>query len=117
MFPTPWTITVHAHSYGAKNGHGARADVFTDRVERVYGWSPPSADTEPFEQGRRVVVADLDIYGPATLSVDSLDEVTIPSGAAAGRYKVEGDPEDFNHGPFGFAPGVRVSLRRVEEKG
>lgn len=117
MFPMPWTITVHEHTYGERDEYGERKDVYLDRDEPVMGWAPASAGTEPFEQGRRTVVADLDVYGPPGLSVKSLDEVTIPVGSASGRYKVEGDVEDFNHGPYGFTPGVRVSLTRVKDEG
>ena len=69
-------------------------------------------DREPFDANRTPVVRDLDVYMPASAAKPK-DRMTV----GGVLYSVVGHPEDFNHGPFGFAPGVRVSLLRVEEAG
>lgn len=113
-FPTPWTITLHARSLGTKDFHGNPKETWADPgiSEDAYGWAPPSPDGQPFEPNRVPVVRDLDVYMPASAARPK-DRMMV-DGAL---YSVIGYPEDFNHGPFGFAPGVRVSLLRIEEAG
>ena len=48
----------------------------------------------------------------ATPFAEHGDRVTVPGERLP--FKVEGYPEDYNHGPFGFAPGYRINLVRVE---
>lgn len=114
VFPTPWTVFLHARSLGAKDSHGNPAETWPEVgvPEPAYGWSPPSADAQPFDPNRTPVVRDLDVYMP-TSAARPKDRMTI-NGVP---YSVVGHPEDFNHGPFSFAPGVRVNLKRVEEAG
>ena len=114
MFPTPWAVTLHARALGSKDAHGNPVETWaTPGVsEPAYAWAPPSADREPFDANRTPVVRDLDVYMPASAAKPK-DRMTV----GGVLYSVVGHPEDFNHGPFGFAPGVRVSLLRVEEAG
>lgn len=114
MFPTPWSVTLHARSLGAKDSHGNPRETWADPgvAEPAYGWCPPSADSQPFETNRTAVVCDLDVYMPISAAVPK-DRMTVDGVV----YEVIGYPEDFNHGPFGFAPGVRVNLKRVKEAG
>lgn len=114
MFPTPWTVTLYARSLGAKDSHGNPRETWDELgvTEPVYGWGPPTADRELFEAGRTPVARDLDVYAPFSTARPK-DRMTVNEVL----YSVVGHPEDFNHGPFGFAPGVRVSLLRVEEAG
>lgn len=113
-FPTPWTVTLHARSTGARDSHGNPVETWASpgAGEPVYGWAPPSPDGQPFEPNRTPVVRDLDVYTPATAAKPK-DRMTVDGVL----YSVVGYPEDFNHGPFGFAPGYRVSLLRIEEAG
>lgn len=110
-FPTPWTVLTHAVVEGTKNSHGNKTKTWASGVEQpVYGWAPPTADLEPLEAGRTAVIRDLDVFAPSEFVVGPHDRVTVDGDL----YEVVGHPEDFNHGPFGFAPGFRVSLKRVE---
>lgn len=112
-YPTPWTVQVEAWQSGATDTHGNPVDDWAAPVDvDVYGWSVPmSEEPRPLEQ--RVVV-DVKLYAPHGTQVGSKDRVTIPAGPHAGVYTVEGGVEDYNHGPFGFQPGVVVNLQRVE---
>ena len=76
----------------------------------VYGWAPASADTEPFEAGRAEVDRHMDLLVPPGVACGPRDRWTV----AGQVWEQVGHPEDFTNGPFGFAPGVRVDLRRVE---
>lgn len=79
----------------------------TTRSERVYGWAPAGAmeDTD----ARQRVEHDLDLYAPPSFTTSATDKIVV-LGAS---YDVVGNVEDFNYGPFGFTPGVRVNLKRV----
>lgn len=75
--------------------------------QAVYGWAP--AGTSEFDDRQEQVTHDLDLYAPPGFRVTAADRVRVVGDV----YEVEGRVQDFNHGPFGFTPGVRVKLRRV----
>ena len=111
-FPAPWTVEVLAYSEDSRDAHGNPVPSWADpgSVQPVYGWAPPSASSEPFEQGRDAVVRDLDVYAAPSFSAGPHDRVRV-DGAL---YAVVGFLSDFNHGPFGYAPGVVLALKRVD---
>lgn len=110
-FPTPHTVETHALMKGSKDSHGNPAKSWADGVtQAVMGWAPATGDVEPVEVGRTAVIRDLDVFAPVGFIVGPHDRVTVDGDL----YDVVGHPEDFNHGPFGFAPGYRVGLKRVE---
>ena len=95
--------TTGLDSYGNPvEGYGAPVETL------VYGWAPGGSQELTGWQSQ--VTADLALYAPADFTVGSRDRVRV----LGETYDVEGVVEDFNHGPFGWAPGVRVNLRRVE---
>lgn len=108
-FPTPYTVDVLPFVAGAEDSHGNATDTWGAAVtQAVHGWSGPS--DEPGERGRDAVTWDLKLYAPPGFVVGPRDRVIV----LGKTYEVEGDVEDFTHGPFRFAAGLRVSLRRVE---
>lgn len=111
-FPTPWTIGLRVHSTGAANSWGDPVPSWAEPVDRaVYGWAPAST-AEGHDAGRSAVELDLDVFGPTeTLGdIQPRDRLVIDGNL----YEVEGRVENFDRGPFGFAPGVRVGVKRVE---
>ena len=112
MFPTPHIVE---HSVPAVVGENALGQQITEMVTRqraVIGWRPKSTD-----DGGSAVLA-----GRVTTELYLLtdegdwhdgDIVTLP---ARGDFVVVGDVEDYTTGPFGFAPGYRVMLRRVHHE-
>lgn len=83
-------------------------DVWVDEeVEdpvMVAGWATPNSD-EPKEAGHDRRVVTVELYAP-TGEFRPEDAVRIP-----GRddlLEVIGEPENYDHGPFGFSPGVEV---------
>lgn len=112
MFPTPHTVD---HTVYTKTGENALGQAVTEHVTQtraVYGWSAKStADgTEPALAGR--VITEVNLLTPDGDWSDG-DTVTLPDGR---EFVVVGDPDDNNSGPFGFAPGYRVTLRRVHHE-
>lgn len=114
-FPLRFEVGVHTYSTGADDGYGGTTDTYTPAVgepgvsQKVYGWSAPSS-TEPKVAGHDRVVVDVELLAPPDFTVSAHDLVDLPDGV----YEVVGQPEDYNHGPFGFTPGLVVNLRRVE---
>lgn len=111
MFPLPerFTVTHEARLEGVEDSQGNPVEGWAAPVVvPVYGWGPPSpdAETRPEMTGVR---RDLDVYC-RTGFAGPRDRVTVDGT----RFEVVGYPEDFNHGPFGFTPGFRVSLKRME---
>ncbi len=105
MFPTPWTVDVLPFQ-PTEDEYGNDANTWGAPVtELVYGWAP--AGTAEVGGDRRAVDAVLELYAPPGFVCGTQDKVTV-----LGRtYRVEGEIEDFNYGPFGFRPGVRVKLK------
>lgn len=109
-FPTPWTVEVITPAVGT--GYDDFGNPIpgepTTRTEPVYGWAP-AGTSETRVSWQQQVQAELEVYAPPTFTVSADDEVIVDGVT----YEVAGEVEDYNHGPFSFAPGVRVNLRRV----
>lgn len=98
-----------AKTEDAEDSWGTKHPVWADPIEvEVFGWSPPSPDTEIRDIGSGVR-RDLDLYAPTGFARPG-DHVVIEGET----YEVIGYPEDFTHGPFGFPAGYRINLQRVE---
>lgn len=109
-YPTRFTVGVMTYTEGAVDDFGDPEDVWSTPAEvPVYGWAP-AATGEPFEANRDVVTWDLDLYAPSGFTVGPRDRVVV----LGVEYEVEGVVESFDFGPFGFTPGCRVRLKRVE---
>ena len=109
--PTPYTVTRATHSPGALDAHGNPVDAWSDPEPlRVHGWAPPSADADPGDDNRNAVVRDLDLYAPAGTTSGPRDLWVIDGTP----YTQVGHVEDYTKGPWQWAAGVRVNLKRVE---
>ena len=110
-YPASFSVGVRTYSDGAADDFGDPVDAWSDPVAtQVYGWAP-AGTSEPFNAGREAVTWDLDLLAPPEFACDRKDLVVVPG---EGEFKVEGRPQDFTHGPFGFTPGKVVRLKRVE---
>lgn len=93
-----------------KNDRGNVVDAWGDPVDvAVHGWHT-SATHEPQIAGHDRVLVDAQVLAPSSWRPGPKDKVVLPG---FGEYRVEGETEDFNHGPFGWEPGNRVNLRKV----
>lgn len=104
-----------AYQPGAKDAHGNAVDAWAARVPLlVYGIAPRGSQ-EP-SPDRLEVMSGLGLYAPPETAVGPHDRFVIDpaiSPSWAGEWKVTGEIADYNHGPFGFRPGVVITLSRV----
>lgn len=113
-FPAPWTVQVSRWEWGEPDRYGEREKVFSPPVTRkVYGWSPPGVEEESYASNRDYIIQDLDVYAPVGFEVSADDRMTIDGE----EFRVLGGSRDFNHGPFGFVPGIAIRVKRVEVLG
>lgn len=109
VFPKRFTVWLRKRVEDAEDAHGNPVKTWADPVDRdVYGWGPAGfagVDNILREQ----VDWELDLYADAIDAVNN-DKIVV-NGT---EFFVRGYPQDFNHGPFGFRPGVRVKLARTE---
>lgn len=110
--PTPYAIQRRPRISGAKDSHGVPLATYgPPEPIPVHGWSPPLVDVEPLEPGRADQVARwLDVYAPVGTPGGPLDQWTVEGVL----YEQVGHPGDFTHGPWQWAAGLRIRLRRVE---
>ena len=106
------------------DSHGNPVPTYAAAVPvRVYGYGPRSAEggAEPSKQGRDVVIIGQTVYAPPVLvnantqepvEASPLDRFEVPFGGEL--YEVDGEIGDWNHGPFGWTPGLSISLKRAE---
>ncbi|OBA62190.1 hypothetical protein A5780_19215 [Nocardia sp. 852002-20019_SCH5090214] len=115
FLPTPYTVGVHRYGVTGQDARGNDVWGYTPPLDssgtqrRVYGWYVPSS-TEPALAGHDRVVVDVVLMVPPGFPAGPHDRIDLPDG----QYDVVGNPEDYNHGPFQWAPGAVVNLTRVE---
>ena len=112
-YPLNATIGVCAYQAGVEDSHGNPVDAWADPVPtRVYGYGPRSAGgaAEPNLPNRDLVIIGLTVYAPPGVQIDPRDRVQVDGV----MYEVDGEIGDWNHGPFGFEPGISISLKRWE---
>lgn len=104
-----WEVQVLPYVGTTPDDYGNEVASFAPPVTRyVYGWSPAGGvEVNTF---RHAVAADLAVYAPNDLDVRPRYRMVVDGKT----YDVQGEVEDYNHGPFGYAPGVVVNLTRSE---
>lgn len=114
MFPTPFEVLTEKHYKGEPNKYGDREDLWHPPVaQKVYGWDPPGPEEESFSANRDEIIHELNVYVPPGFDFSTEDFMTIQGE----RYRAVGGMRDYNHGPFGFMPGLVARVKRVEARG
>lgn len=115
MIPLPFAAQHHAYTAGVVNDDGNTVPGHLDPVAVACVWWAPSGgsssglSTEPQSgpiNSDRVTV-DVIVAVDSALVVDSRDYFTLAEYGDV-RLNVVGLPKDYDHGPFGFAPGRRI---------
>lgn len=114
MYPTPHTVTHTPRVVVGRNAMGqAKYGDGMPRQRGVYGWRNKSTVVGRTPQTAERVISEVYLLTPEGDWAHG-DIVALPG---RGRWRVHGDVEDFNTGPFGFTPGYRVTLQKVVDGG
>jgi hypothetical protein len=110
--PTPYTIGHRAYSATGDDGFGNPVESWAAAVSRAVYAVAPGTPGEDYEVGRVSSRIPLIVLGPKTSlgTVHARDRMVW----AALEFEVDGEPGNFDFGPFGWAPGMRVRMIRVE---
>ena len=104
-----YLVGVKRYETGVEDDHGNPSEGYAAPAYiEVYGIAPTTS-AEP-ESGRNLVVVGYTLFAPPGTVVGPLDLVEIDGK----DYKVDGEPADWGRGPFGYAPGVSITLTRAE---
>lgn len=98
---------IQRYEGAGRDAHGNERETWAPAVpELAYGFYTRVSD-EP-RPDRDVVTERWSLLAPASVSVGPHDRVTV----LGETYEVVGIPRVWNHGPFGWAAGVEIVLRR-----
>lgn len=115
--PALLEVGVHTYSTGQRDRYNTPVPVYTPAKDqpgtrlKVFGWTV-RASTEPPGPGpspHNIVVTEVDLYAASDFPIGPDDLVDLPDG----QYDVIGEPQGFQHGPFGSCLGVVVKLRKA----
>ena len=110
VYPLAQTIKHRVHDGTTRDSRGNVIDSWADPVDvKVYGWYISSTH-EPQIAGHDRLLVDAQVLAPESFRPGPKDRIELPG---FGDYAVNGETEDYNHGPFGWRPGNVVNLRRV----
>ena len=108
-----WSAEVDDNGDPERDDMGAIVESWEPYTVAVFGWQPwSSGDQEPGEGGRNPLITGITLLIPPSLTphVCGRDRFTVD-----GRlFEVVGATADYSTGPFGWAPGGAVNLRRVD---
>jgi hypothetical protein len=108
-FPLAQTIGHAIYTPGSVDSHNNPIDAWASPVNvAVYGYGPP-VRTEEAEPGGTQVMQGIQVLAPV-FAVDPRDRFVI----AGITYELVGEAANWDHGPFGYQPGMLLRLRRVE---
>lgn len=108
--PTPYTVQRLPWSAGPEDDRGNTTDTWGTPVNvLVHGWSPPAEDLENTSRAD-TVIHDLDLYAPAGTTANPQDRFVVDGMT----YDVVGYVQDYTHGPWEWAAGVRINLKHME---
>ncbi|WP_280430033.1 hypothetical protein [Nocardia brasiliensis] len=111
-FPTPYVVLSQRFSEGPeKDARGNPVKKWSNPfAQSVIAFGPPQS-SEPKLAGHDRVVVELELFVPPEFVAAHQDKQKLPDGSV---WSVLGAIEDYTHGPWGFAPGGVVNLKRVE---
>ena len=110
-FPAPHLVGWRKRKLGEVDRYNVAQETWDEPVEvPVIAIYQPSPDDARETRGKTPIERDVDILAPSWPG--GPDDLAVFWGDT---WQQVGHVEDFNHGPFGWKPGVRVSFVRHEE--
>ena len=111
--PTPHTIIQRTPApSGETDAYGNPIPVWTTTPRPAYGYWTPSPSDEPGGVVDGAVVADVSVICP-TFPASAQDEFDVPGYSKP--LRMEGLPQSYDNGPWGWRPGMRLNLRFVAQ--
>ncbi|TWS20780.1 hypothetical protein FK529_05495 [Tsukamurella asaccharolytica] len=109
-FPTPHTVAHGREVIVGKNALNQPIVEFQWVPRAVYGWQPKFSvqGTQQAALGERAITEQTLMTPDADW--EHGDRVRTPDGR---EWQINGEPEDYTHGPFKYAPGYAFTIRRV----
>lgn len=108
-FPLLFSVGHRRYDSTATDAHGNDIDFWFPEVPKpVYGWGAPQSD-EPKLAGHDREVVEVELLVPPGFECSHRDLMVLDGV----EFEVIGDPEMFDHSPFGWNPGGVVNLRKV----
>lgn len=109
-FPLPFTVGHRAYAGAGEDAHGNANPDYAAAVDIAAFWYSVGS-SEPAVAGHDRVTVDLVVVVDSEQQINPLDLLVIEDQ----DYDVVGYPEDYDHGPFDWAPGCKpVNVRRVD---
>lgn len=111
-FPTTHTVGHRVRSEGVAGYGGVPEESWAAAVDVAVTAVYPGVPGVDYEPGRTSSEIPLFMLGPA----DSIGSVAARDRMVwqGSEYTVDGEPENYNYGPHGYTPGIRLRLLRVE---
>lgn len=104
FIPLSFPVTRIRRVTGARDELGNPVQTETKTTINVAGWAVPRTD-EPKLAGHNRETVDVELIAP-TGAFQPTDAVLLPDRNQV--LEVIGEPENYEHNPFGFAPGVEI---------
>ena len=111
-FPTAHTVTQRTPAASGEDDYGNPIEGWVEVERAVYGWWVPGPGEEPEQDIEGRIVADVALVAP-TFPVSSEDQFLIDGFDRP--LRVEGLPQVYDNGPWGWKPGMRVNLKLVKQ--
>ena len=111
LTPLPFSCLHESYIPGGEDGHGNTIAGFEEPVEVACMWWPVNTEEPPGPPtGSERVVAERALVIDVKVAVDHRDRFIFDGQ----RFEVTGIPQNYDFGPFGFAPNRQVvELRMV----
>ena len=112
-FPLPFTLGLRRYAGVDVDEHNNEVEVWAPPVKQAAAFYLADS-TEPASPGNaQRLVADAIAFVDISVAVKPHDHVVIPE--LGGEFDVEGLPQNWNYGPWGYQPDRLVlALRRVD---
>lgn len=104
FIPLSFPVTRIRRVADARDELGNPVQTETKTTINVAGWAVPRTD-EPKLAGHNRETVDVELIAP-TGAFQPTDAVLLPDRSQV--LEVIGEPENYEHNPFGFAPGVEI---------
>lgn len=108
--PTPWTVTHRRWETTGADAQGNDTGTWTDSPAPAYGWEVVSSVEEHDGHAARASTR-IRLYAPS-FPVSDRDVIILPGDDR--EWLVDGEPQDWCHGPFGWRPGIVVALAHTK---